>query len=256
MILAVRHHHERTHPLFAEANAELLGADKVLTFTGQPFFNTLEKMLETLVEEDDEYFLTIDADMLVTDSETVLAYLTRQYDYVDFHVFDKFRGIYRGGPHLYSKRMIHAMAETRRKIAHEQEFIKRPEGYTKMLALQRDGLAAHIERQAVAHHDYAQYRKDLLYKYIYRGWKTFTQEAQKWFRQWEKEQNADFLVARKAIEWSWKHPLKLFPQGIIKTDSWELFNTLGVEEKPSHIDHSELPPAILQILSQSAKIPD
>ncbi len=249
MILAVRHHQERTYPFFATVNAELLGADKVLSFTGQPFFNTLKKMLETLAEEDDDYFLTVDADMLITGREIVLSYLLRHYDYVDFHVFDKFRGTQQGGPHLYSKRMIHAMAETRRKIAHEQEFIKRPEGYTKMLALQREGLRGCVERQVVAHHDYAQYHKDLFYKYIYRGWRTRMQDAQKWFEQWEKQQDIDFQVAKKAIEWSWEHPLTLFPQGLSKTQAF--FETFGFVEKPARIERSELPPAILQILSQS-----
>ncbi|MEE4380258.1 MAG: hypothetical protein V2J55_22450 [Candidatus Competibacteraceae bacterium] len=254
MILAVRHHHERTHPLFAQVNAESLDADKVLKFTGQPFFNTFREMLETLVEQDDDYFLTVDADMLITDSETVRSYLTTEYDYVDFHVVDKFRGIQQGVPHLYSKRMLHAMVEARRDIAHEQEFIKRPEGYTKGVALYRSGFKPHIEKRAVAHHDYAQYRRDVFYKYLYRGWRTQREDAQTWFARWEAEQDLDFQVAKTAMEWSWQHPLSDFPQGMTKDGARTLFENLDLAEKPSRIEHSELPTAMQRTLEQSTKI--
>ncbi|NJN45728.1 MAG: hypothetical protein HC808_03735 [Candidatus Competibacteraceae bacterium] len=254
MILAVRYRHERTHPLFAEANAKLLGADRVLTFTGEPFFNTFREMLATLVEQDDDRFLTVDADMLVTDGETVRSYLTLEYDYVDFHVVDKFRGIQQGGPHFYSKRMLQAMVEARHDIAHEQEFIKRPEGYTKGVALYRSGYKPHIEKSAVAHHDYAQFRRDLFYKYLYRGWRTSREDAQTWFAQWAQEQDVDFQVARAAMEWSWRHPLADFPQGITKDQVRELFESLGFTEKPSRVGHSELPPAIQHALEQSVEL--
>ncbi|MEZ5581428.1 MAG: hypothetical protein R3F37_00310 [Candidatus Competibacteraceae bacterium] len=254
MILAVRYHHERTHPLFAEANAKLLNADRVLTFTGQPFFDTFGAMLETLVEQDDDRFLTVDADMLVTDSETVRRYLTPEYDYVDFHVVDKFRGIQQGGPHCYSKRMLHAMAEARRDIAHEQEFIKRPEGYTKGVALYRSGFKPHVERRAVAHHDYAQYRRDVFYKYLYRGWRTSPEDAHAWFAQWAHEHDADFQVARTAMEWGWQHPLADFPRGITKDQVSALFDSLAFTEKSSPIEHAELPPAIQRSLEQAAKL--
>lgn len=233
--LIIRHNYERTYMPFLYHNIKMVEPDEIISITGQPFSETFEKMINLCSKMDSDVFITVDADMYITNSYIIKKNINKSC--ANFFIKDKFRSKkQRGGVHIYSSSFMKQMYEI---LQNRPIPIKRPEGGTVRHVKQKFKQKEYVEHSIVAYHDFYQYRLDIFYKYVYRGWRTNNLKAKKWFKAWEKSDDLDFQVARKAIEWSWKNPITKYPKGILKKDVVSEFKKLNIKEKPETLSLEE-----------------
>lgn len=236
--LIIRHNYERTYKPFLNHNIKMIAPDEILSITNQPFSRTFQRMLSLCSQFDSDIYLTVDADMYIINRDIIENNLDKNC--ANFFVRDKFREKkQKGGVHIYSKFFIEKMLATSNTLKPNKKPVKRPEGGVVRLTNRFLKQEEHLEHSVVAYHDFYQYRSDIFYKYIYRGWRYKKHKAEKLFKQWSEFDDLDFQVAKKAIEWSWENPINKYPHGICKKEVVDIFKKMGVKEKPEMISLKE-----------------
>lgn len=227
--LIIRHNYERTFITYMSRAVEVIRPDEVYAITDQPFSKTFDKMLRLCKGIEADVFIALDADLYIENPESIIKNLDR--DYCDSTVIDKFRGDVPGGLHIYSKSLMEKMTSEDFHLSLDIERVKRPESDFVIKILNKHGIPSYLEENPVGHHDFNQFREDIFYKYAIRGWRTMARECREWFKAWENNNDEDYVVARKGIEWSWENKITNYPNGITKKDILPAFKAFGFQER-------------------------
>ncbi len=239
VLVFLRHNNERTKEL---SFTKLLENYKnISVITNSPFYKTFSKMLKIAGHVNYDYFLSIDADVVLLNSGEIEKSISSGVDYMDFMVLDKFRYVVPAGIHLYSKKMISLMFKNFNPNKMSLEDIKRPEGNTVRKCCDKYDIPFLRNKIPIGLHDFMQFRSDVFYKYVYRGWRESRNQTNKWFVQWDKINNdEDYLAAKNGILHSYKINLNSITSGITKNEVMKEFDLLALPEMESKISKDEI----------------
>lgn len=239
MFVFFRHNNERTK---ADSFDRVVGTYKNISLiTDSPFYRTFNKMLKIANHVNYDYFLSIDADVILFNYDEIEKSVASGVDYMDFLVLDKFRGVVPAGVHLYSKKMIGLMFSNFNKNSMSVEDIKRPESNTVRKCCDKYGIPFLRNKIPVGIHDFMQYRSDIFYKYVYRGWREPTTKTEEWFTTWDNHPtDIDFTAAKSGILHSHTLDIKKVESGLPKNAVMPEFESLALQEKEREISKEEL----------------
>jgi len=227
--LIIRHNYERTFLNYSLHNIEVIKPDEIFVITDQPFSKTFMKMLTICKHTASDVFIALDADLYIENVNALNDNIHREY--CDSLVIDKFRGPSPAGLHIYSKKLMEKMIQHQHDKDIDLERVKRPESDFVWKILKLYNISFYRSDVIIGHHDFHQFREDIFYKYVIRGWRTMASECKEWFKDWEKKDDEDYIVARRAIEWCWENKIQNYPNGIIKQDLKKIFRSYKFQEK-------------------------
>lgn len=250
LLIVVRHRKEkeRSMDVFIDNNLKLLKPNKVIYIAEEPFSNTWRECIRRCKEIDFKHCLMMDADTYIIEREYVLDNLNTDF-YSEFCFYDKFRGKHIGGLHYYNKETMDGLYEYFKQdelfktdlwfLDSEWATIRQfciDNGYGKK---EKKG-GFNRKEKIILFHDYCQYRKDIVYKYVYRGWRDNRKQSLGYINEWSRHEDEDFIMAAKGLEWALNTDTKNFKSndGIMKKDIKVLLES--IKEKNKEVTPEEI----------------